>query len=170
LSINRLTFSGSGVRAIQALLYPRFVNIHYPFIGYCWYFVDKLGPFFLIPLAVPYSLFFRVIFRRIKALCTDVIEHLKCCAISDKYASGCDATKDLNSSGDNLFGCLWRILGSSDSFAFIRRFHSFIVVSPIPNSFAVASCVWPFDTCANTRSLNLLSYAICLFYHSFGLF
>ena len=48
--------------------------------------------------------FFRVIFRRIKALRTDVIEQLKCLAISDKYASGCAATKALTSSGGNFFG------------------------------------------------------------------
>ena len=68
---------------------------------------------------------------------------LKCWAISDKYASGFDSTKALNSSGGNFFGLRWRFLGSNDSFALLRFNHSLIVVMPTPNNSAVDAWVLP---------------------------
>ena len=147
------------------LVYACFINIYNTFFGYWWYFINKFSSFYFVTLSICRCLFFRVIPRRIRAIRTEGIEQLKCCAISDKYASGCADTKALKSSGGNFFGGLLRIFGDRDSFASTRRFHSFNVVVPMPNSFAVESCVWPLDKCSSTLSLNRLSYAMALFYH-----
>jgi len=69
----------------------------------------------------------------------------------------------------SFFGFPCRFRGANDSLTSLRRFHSFKVVVPIPNSFAVDSCVCPFVRCDNTLSLNFFSYAMCILYHFFGL-